>query len=234
MKKIILVTLILFLASANLFSQKIGFINTQLIREKLPDAKLADQRAQTIVEEWKRELKSMEEKEDALLFDMQKNRLIWSDLEKTQKEKEIDDLRKNRTQYANEKFSPNGEFDKVTAEIITPVEEKIFAAVQEVASKEKYDFIWDQSTQPLPYVNFKYDITLKVLKLLGVDVSLEEKEQEEKIAQDPRNDEVRKRQESQAPRRRSRTATKPDSTATPPAVDMQQQQLMQPKEDMKK
>ena len=208
MKKTMLALTIIIFSSTSLFSQtqKIGFFSSQLIREKLPDAKLAEQRCQTIVDEWKRELKSMEDKEESLVFDVKKNRLIWSDAEKARKEMELSDLQTKRQKYAYEKFSPNGEFDKITIEVMKPVEEKIFAAVQQVASKEKYDFIWDQSTQPLAYVNFRYDITLKVLKLLGVDVSNEEKDQEKKIAQDPRNDEDR-RNESQAPRRRSRTTT---------------------------
>jgi len=204
MKKIIFALIIIFFSNINLFSQKIGFFNSKLIREKLPDAKLAEQRSQTIVEEWRRELKSMEDKEESLLFDMKKNRLIWSDAEKAKKETELFDLQNRRQKYANEKFGPKGEFDKTVIDIFRPIEEKIFAAVQEVASKEKYDFIWDQSTQPLAYVNFKYDITLKVLKVLGVDVSTEEKEQAQKISQDPRNDEDKKN-ETQAPRRRSRT-----------------------------
>jgi outer membrane protein len=192
--------------NVGLFSQKVGFFSSQMVRDKLPDARLAEQRCQTIVEEWKRELKSMEEKEEALQFDMRKNRLIWSDGEKARKEKELADLQAQRVKYAKEKFEPpNAEYDKIVMDIMRPVEEKIFAAIQEVASKEKFDFIWDQSTQPLAYVNFKYDITLKVLKVLGVDVTAEEKDQEQKINQDPRNDEDRKR-ESQAPRRRSRTA----------------------------
>ena len=207
MRKIICSILSVFIfTSVNLVSQKVGFFSSQMVRDKLPDARLAEQRCQTIVEEWKRELKSMEDKEEALQFDMRKNRLIWSDGEKARKEKELADLQAQRIKYAKEKFeAPNAEYDKIVMEIMRPVEEKIFAAIQQVASKEKYDFIWDQSTQPLSYVNFKYDITLKVLKLLGVDVAAEEKEQEQKINQDPRNDEDKKR-ESQAPRKRSRTA----------------------------
>ena len=199
---------ILFVAvftNVNLLSQKVGFFNSQMIRQKLPDARLAEQRLQSVVEEWKREIKSMEDKEEALQFDIRKNRLIWSDSERTRKEREIADLQSRRMKFVREKFEPNAEHDKFVMEIMRPVEEKIFAAVQQVASKEKFDYIWDQSTQPLAYVNFRYDITLKVLKLLGVDVTAEEREQEQKISQDPRNDEDRRR-ESQTPRRRSRTA----------------------------
>jgi hypothetical protein len=54
---------------------------------------------------------------------------------------------------------------------------------------------------------------LKVLKLLGVDVSIEEKEQQQKIASDPRNDDDKKEQQSQTPRRRSRTDS-PEASST--------------------
>lgn len=196
--------------------QKIGFFSSQMIREKLPDAKLANQRVQSMEEEWKRELKSLEEKEKSLQEEMRKNRLIWSDIERQKYERELTALQKQQQEYSRAKFGSQegNEYDKVVKEVFTPVEEKIFAAVQEVASREHYDMIWDLSIQPLAYVNFKYDITLKVLKLLGVDVAKEEAEQEKKIANDPRNDEERKQQESQGTRRRSRTAPSksPDST----------------------
>ena len=215
---IILSTLLSLSVQVSLFAQKTGFINSQMIREKLPDAKLADQRCQTMVDEWKRELKSMENKEESLQFEIKKNRLIWSDAEKLKADKELKDLQTKRLVYANEKFSPstNNEYDKIVNEIMKPVEEKIFAAVQEVAAKEKYDIIHDQSVQPLAYVNFKYDITLKVLKLLGVDVAKEEAEQQRKIDNDVRNEDDRKRAASQAPRGRSRGAAPTKSNQLSP------------------
>ena len=220
MKKISVCLFVLFVIFnvTPIYSQKVAFISSSMIRDKMPDVKLAEQRCQTMIDEWKRELKSMEDKEESLKFDMQKNRLIWSDAERTKKDKELADLQTERLKYAKEKFSPNGESDQMVINVMRPVEEKIFAAVQEVASKEKIDFVWDQSTQPLSYVHFKYDLTLKVLKLLGVDVSLEEKEQQQKITSDPRNDED-KRNQSQQPRRRSRT----DSQNQQQSRDLQRQ-----------
>ena len=201
-------------------AQKVGFLSSKMIRDQLPDAKIAEQRVQTMVEEWKREIASMEEQIAAIEFEIKKNRLIWSESERASKEKEYKDLILRKQQYAKEKFDAGGEYDMIVNEVMRPVEEKIYAAVQEVASKDKYDIIWDQSSQPLPYVNFKYDITLKVLRLLGVDVEALEKEQEEKISKDPRNiDDQKEKTKTKTKRRRSRTATKED------VMQQQQQQL---------
>ncbi len=193
----------------NVKAQRVGFVSSKMIREKLPDVKIAEQRVQTMVEEWNRELSSMDEKIEAMEFESKKNRLIWADNERATKEKELADLIKRRREYAKEKFEAGKEYDQIVNEVMLPVEEKIYAAIQQVASKEKYDIIWDQSKQPLAYVNFKYDITLKVLKTLGIDVEALEKEQDEKIKKDPRNKEP-EQSKTQKTRRRSRTATKED------------------------
>ena len=226
---VIILSLLAYLfMSVSLFSQqKIGFINTDIIRDKLPDAKLAEQRCQTMVDEWKRELKSMEDKEEALQFDIRKNRLVWSEAEKQKADRDLKDLQTKRLEYANDKFSQSkdNEYNKIVMSIMKPVEEKIFAAVQEVAAKERYDIIFDQSVQPLAYVNFKYDITLKVLKLLGVDVSNEEAEQQKKIDSDARNEEDKKRAERQTnPRGRSRGSA-PNQQREQNIDDLQQQEL---------
>lgn len=195
---------ILFAMMANVsFSQKVGFMSSEAIRKNFSEAKAAEQRVQSIVEEWKRELASMKQQIESLEFEIRKNRLIWTDTERATKDKELQELIASREKYAKSKFEPSGEYDLVVKEIMKPIEAKIFAAVQEVSASENYDLIWDQSTQPLAYVNFKYDITVKVLRRLGVDVSQLEKELDDKIKNDPRNEQ--QKEQTDKPRRRSRS-----------------------------
>jgi Outer membrane protein (OmpH-like). len=186
--KILLSSITLFLLLiSNAYSQRVGFIASDVIREKFPEAKQAEQRIRSIVEEWKRDIEDMEKRIENLKFEINKNRLIWTEEEKKQKEKELEDLTTQKLVYSRKKFEPGGEYDLIVKTIMQPVEEKIYAAVQKVAAENGFDIIWDKSTAPLAYVNYKYDLTLKVLRELGVDVSQMEKELQEKIAKDPRN-----------------------------------------------
>lgn len=187
--------------AGSLLAQKVGFISSDVIRNNFPEAKQAEQRVQSIVEEWKRELDFQQKEIDALEFEVQKNRLVWSDQEKTEKEKELEDKKTNRKAFAKTKFESGGEYDNVVKSIMTPVEQKIYGSVQQVASDEGYDFIFDQNAQPIPYLNFKYDLTVKVLRKLGVDVDELEKQLQTKIDTDPRN----QKKESFQPRKKSRT-----------------------------
>jgi outer membrane protein len=191
---------------SGVFAQKVAFISSDMIREKFPEAKQAQQRIQSMVEDWKRELKFMQQKIENLQFDIKKNRLIWTDQERATKEKELEDQLKMREDFAKSKFEPGGEYDKVTYEIMKPIEEKIHASVQQVAADVGVDIIFDQSTQPLAYVNYKYDLTLRVLRKLGVDVEQLEADLQEKIKQDPRNE----RRKSKTPRRGRRSRNDPN------------------------
>ncbi len=177
----------MIISPINLPAQRVGFIASDVIREHLPEAKQADQRIKTIVDEWKRELETTDKNIEILETDIKKNRLIWTDEERQEKEKELENLKNERMTYARKKFETNGEYDKTVKDIYKPIEEKIYAAVQEVANEEGFDIIFDKSVQPLPYTNFKFDLTVKVLRKLGVNVEELEKEQKEKIAKDPRN-----------------------------------------------
>lgn len=187
LSKFFLLSIVFVVSTYALFGQRVGFIATDLIREKFPEAKQAEQRIRSIVEEWKRELEDLDKRIENLKFEISKNRLIWSDEEKRLKEKELEDLNVQKLMYSRKRFEPGGEYDMVVKTIMQPIEDKIYAAIQKVAAENGFDIIWDKSNNPLAYVNYKYDLTLKVLRELGVDVAEMERELEEKIAKDPRN-----------------------------------------------
>lgn len=188
--KALFVLLVCFsINTINVYAQKVGFINSQTIREKFNEAQLADQRIQTIVDSWKREIESMKKDIEFLEEEIKQNRLVWTDAEKMAKQNSLVETKKKRTEFTSKKFEPGGEYDVTVKSIMAPVETKIFAAVQEVSAKEGYDMVLDQSLHPIPYVNFKYDLTVLVLKKLGVNVEELEKDLQKKITNDPRNQE---------------------------------------------
>lgn len=200
---------------AALPAQKIGYVSTDAIRAQYESAKQAQERLDAYVDEWKQELAQRQRDIDELDLEIKKNRLIWSDQERTSKEKEIEEKRRDRDQFARIKFEPGGEHDQQAEQLFKPVWNKIYTAVQKVSAQEGYDMVWDKSTQPLVYVNAKYDITVKVMKELGIDVGDLEAKQKEAIDGDPRN----KRQEEPRRRKSRRTSTTDSSATTPSAQE---------------
>lgn len=212
-----------------LLSQKVAFISSDMIREYYPDAKQAEQRVQSLVDEWKRELDARKQEIEALEFEIKKNRLIWTKQEKMEKEKKLKDIKLSREQYAQSKFAPEGEYDQLAKNLLGIIEAKIQAAIHDVGIDHGFDIIFDQSIHPLPYVNYKYDMTINVLRKLGVDTKELEKELKEKIKKDPRN----KKKKSRSPRRGRRTKKTDQKKDVNPDRDFDQKKIIGSPTDIK-
>ena len=202
----------LFVFAQTASAQKIGYVSTDAIRAQYESNKQAVERLNAYVDEWKVELAQRQTDIDELEIEIKKNRLIWTDQERQTKEKEVEEKRKDRDQFARMKFEPGGEHDQNAESLFKAVWSKIYLAVQKVSAAEGYDIVWDKSVQPLVYVNAKYDITVKVMKELGIDADELERKQKEVVDTDPRNKRV------EEPRKRKSRSKVADTTLTPAPI----------------
>lgn len=189
-----------------LSAQKVGYVSTGTIQESYEEAKQAEERLEMLVQGWKEEINQMNRDIDEIELEMKKNRLIWSDKERQEYERELEEKKRNRDQFAREKFEPGGEHDQNAEKFYGFAYEKIYLAIQQVAAKEGYDIVWDKSSQPLVYVNAKYDLTVKVMQQLGIDADALAKKQLEVIDADPRN---KNEKETRQRRSRRRSTSRP-------------------------
>lgn len=213
--------LLFLLPAAQLVAQKIGYVSTETIRSKYVPAMQAEDRLKQTVEGWRTELDQFRRDIEDLELEMKKNRLIWGDTEREQKQRELEDKKRQRDKFARDKFEPGGEYDRMAEELYKDIWEKINLGIQKVAATESYDIVWDKSANPLVYVNAKYDLTVRVMQELGIDADELERKQKEVIDADPRN---QKQQEVRTRRSRRRSTSReaeptqsPDEPA-PPAV----------------
>ncbi len=91
MKKIIIpVLFILFSLSVNGFAQlKIGYVDSEAIMQKLPDAQDAQKRIDTQIDEWQKEIKEMQNEWKTQFDDYERRKLIMGKQKKAEVEKEL-------------------------------------------------------------------------------------------------------------------------------------------------
>jgi len=79
-----------------------------------------------------------------------------------QKTKEVKDLQKQR-------FGVNGDLFKKRQELVKPLQDKIFNAVQELAQKDNLSFIFDKSSDNMVmlFSSPRYDKSDDILKNMG-------------------------------------------------------------------
>ena len=169
MKKIILsLSIFLFLFSGFSYSQlKIGYVDSKTIMSKLPDAQDATQKLDALIREWQTDLSKMEADKKAKEQDYDRRKLIMTEQMRNDLEAEIKKLDQQINDYRDKKFGTNGELFQKQAELMKPVQNKVFNAIQDVAKEENLDFVFDRSNEVvLLYAKDKFDITSLVLDKL--------------------------------------------------------------------
>ncbi|MDI6765920.1 MAG: OmpH family outer membrane protein [Bacteroidota bacterium] len=158
--------IILFLNfTVGLGQSKIGWINSKVIMEKLPEAQDAQRQIDNLVAEWQAELAKMQNDWQKKYQEYDKKKLILTDQLRAESEKDLQELDKKITDYRNKKFGQNGELFTKQNELMKPIQNKIFKVLQDIAKDDDYDYIFDKSGDVLlMYSNEKYDLTTKVLE----------------------------------------------------------------------
>lgn len=168
MKKIIFVIALLFVYSATLNAQlKIGYVDSDTIMEQIPDAQDAQKKLDGMIVDWQNELTKLENDWQTKYDDYENRKLIMSDLKRIEVEKELVSLEDQIANFRQSKFGVNGELFKQQEEIMKPVQNKVFNAIQDVAVDLDLDFVFDRSGDIIfLYTKEEHDITNLVLEKL--------------------------------------------------------------------
>ena len=159
-----------FLCSNVLLAQRsirIGYIDTEYVLESVPEYQTAVSELDSKVNTWKsdieKKLNAIEEKKKQLnnesvlltkeLFDERMEDILFE-------ESEILD-------YQRKRFGPEGDLYLQKKQLIQPVQDQVFSAVQDIAKTKRYDFIFDKSSDVVMlYSANKYDISDQVIKAI--------------------------------------------------------------------
>ena len=171
MRKLILLILTGIVFSGISFGQlKIGYVDSDTIMDKLPDAQDARQKLDVLIKDWQTELTKLENEWKTKYDDYEKRKLIMTDQTRAELEAELVKLEQQISEFREKKFGTNGELFQKQDEIMKPVQNKVFTAIQDVALEEGLDFIFDRSGDiMLLYAKEEHDFTARVLEKLKLE-----------------------------------------------------------------
>ncbi|MEW6194443.1 MAG: OmpH family outer membrane protein [Bacteroidota bacterium] len=168
MKRLGLVLSAFIFSSSLLFAQpKIGYVDSDTIMKQLPDAQDTQKKLDAIIKEWQEELNKMDKDWKTKFDDYEKRKLILSEQKRVEIEKELVTLEDQISKYRQDKFGVRGELFQKQEELMKPIQNRIFNAIQDVAKKNEFDFIFDRSGDIIfLYAKEEYDVTNLVLEKL--------------------------------------------------------------------
>lgn len=168
--KILLPTLFLTCLLPASAQQRIGFIDSEAVLNRVPEYATVQQQVDRMAAEWETEVETRRREVDAMFQEYQARELLYTNEERKNKREEIvraeEEVERLRMKY----FGPEGELFTEQDKLVRPLQERILAAVEEVATSEGYDYVFDKSGDFLfLFTREQHDLSEKVLEELGID-----------------------------------------------------------------
>ncbi|NJM24238.1 MAG: OmpH family outer membrane protein [Bacteroidia bacterium] len=150
-------------------AQRFGYIDTDYILNKMPEFKKAQEEINQLSEAWEKEVQEMDKKIQGMYGAMQAEMVLLTDQMKKERTEAIHKKEAELKEYQKKVFGFDGLFFLKKQELIKPIQDKVWDAVDKVAKQNNLAIVFDKSGQMVMiYTDPRYDYTDFVLDELGL------------------------------------------------------------------
>lgn len=169
MKKIIGLSLGLLLTIMAVNAQRYAVIDSKYILEKIPEYKDAQNRLDQFSLLWQQEIDQKQAALDKMFKDYDAEQVMLTDELRKKREDELYNKEKELRDLQRKRFGFEGDLFKKRQELIKPIQDLVYNAVQKLAAEKQYDFILDKSEGiTVIFADPKLDKSEDILRSLGV------------------------------------------------------------------
>ena len=167
MNKLLLILALFFLVTT-VQAQKFAYVDTDYILNKIPEFNQAQDKLDALSADWQKEIENKYSDVDQMYRAYQKEQVLLTDEMKTKREEAIIKKERIAKDLQQKYFGTKGELYTKRQELIKPIQDKIYDAIQQLAANNKYSIVFDSSSDLIMlYKNNNLDKSDKVLDLLG-------------------------------------------------------------------
>jgi len=169
MKKYILGACLLLAAIQTVTAQKYAIVDTKYILDKMPEYKDAQKQLDMISQQWQKDIDDKQATLDKMYKDYEAEQVMLTDDLKKKREDELFNKEKEVRDLQRRRFGFEGDLFKKRQELVKPIQDKVYNAIQKIAVNRIYDFVLDKSEGiTVIFADPKLDKSEDVLKELGV------------------------------------------------------------------
>ena len=169
MKKIMILALSVLLSGSVTQAQRYAVIDTKYILDKVPEYKDAQKKLDDFSALWQKEIDQKQGELDQMYRNYEAEQVMLSDQLRKKREDELFNREKELRDLQKRRFGFEGDLFKKRQELIKPIQDKVYNAVQKLAVTRQYDFILDKSEGiTVIFADPKLDKSDDVLKEIGV------------------------------------------------------------------
>ena len=169
-KSILVVLVVLFSVFSAQAQSHYAVINTKYILDKIPEYKEADKKLKILGDQWQSEIDSKQQVLDKMYKNYEAEQFMLSDDLKKKREDELFAKEKELRDLQKKRFGYEGDLFKERQKLVKPIQDKVYNAVQKLATARSYDFILDKSEGiTIIFADPKLDKSDDILKELGIN-----------------------------------------------------------------
>ncbi|MFH1119076.1 MAG: OmpH family outer membrane protein [Bacteroidota bacterium] len=168
MKKILMITAVFLAITASSFAQKFAYVDSEFILENIPEYADAKAEIDELSIQWQHDIEAKFSEIDQLYKSFKAEAVLLPDDIKNKREEEIIAKEKTAKDLQKQRFGKEGDLFKRRQELIKPIQEKIYTAIESIAATDNYAVIFDKAgSVSMMYANPRYDISEEILDKLG-------------------------------------------------------------------
>ncbi|MEN9859328.1 MAG: hypothetical protein RIT50_1450 [Bacteroidota bacterium] len=150
-------------------AQKYAVVDTRYILDKMPEYRNAQQQLDVMAATWQQQIDSMQTALDRLYREFDAEQVMLTAELKKRKEDQLFNREKELRDLQRKRFGFEGDLFRKRQELVKPVQDKVYNAIQKLAASRGYDFVLDKSEGiTIIFADPKLDKSEEVLKELGI------------------------------------------------------------------
>lgn len=157
------------LLSLSASAQRIAIVDINEVLGSFPDYQAAEKQIDKAAAEWRQEIAQEYDQIKAMYNKYQAEQVLLNEDQKTQREDEIMAAETAVRETQKKRFGPEGDLFNKRQEMVSPIQDKVYSAIEDFAADRGYDLIFDKGgAAGLLFVTEEYDKTEDVKKRLGI------------------------------------------------------------------
>lgn len=152
-------------------AQKFGYIDSEFILNKHPDYKIIQQELLTLSSEWKKEAQNLDKEIKELYVLLKAEEVLLTEEMYKQRLAAIKLKEKESQEFNSRIFGIDGQYFQKQAELLQPLQSKIYDAIERVSRKNNLAMLFDKASVPtgIIYTDPRHDYSEFVLEELGIE-----------------------------------------------------------------
>jgi len=173
MKKNLLLIVLAIGLSLSAFSQqqRHGYIDSEYILGNIPEYKEAQKELDRLAANWQRDIERRFASIDSMYKQYQVEAITLPENLKQKREEAIIKAEQDAKDLQRKRFGKEGDLYKKREELVKPIQDRVFNAIEAIAKDRGYAFVFDVAgSMTIVYADPKFDLNDMVMQRLGIAV----------------------------------------------------------------